>query len=87
MAIEKFFFADLCLMANVASALEGYAAIRTGSDWTIDDIYLRQMDGALSPATDPRLFSLVSEALERDFSADITGQCGSDLNNDLRWVA
>lgn len=80
MPTEKFFFDDLCIVPHVASALEGYALIRSGSDWTIDEIYLRHIGGTLHPADDPRLFSLIEEALERDHARDITGQCGGNPN-------
>ncbi|MEN3931396.1 hypothetical protein WJT86_10045 [Microvirga sp. W0021] len=79
MTIERFFFSDLCILPTIASALEGYALIRGGDDWTVEEIYLRNIGGTLKPAHDMRLFSLVEEALERDFSKDIIGQCGSSI--------
>ncbi len=84
MAISKFYFDDLCISPNIASALEGYATIRKGDDWTIDQIYLRHINGNMHPAEDTRLFSLVEEALERDFAREITAQCGASLDDNNR---
>lgn len=87
MTISKFYFDDLCIAPNIASALEGYATIREGDDWTIDQIYLRHINGNMRPAEDARVFSLVEEALERDFSQEITAQCGALLDNSNRLTA
>lgn len=87
MAISKFYFDDLCITPNIASALEGYATIFEGDNWTIDQIYLRHINGNMHPTEDARLFSLVEEALERDFAQEIMAQCGAILDNNNRLTA
>lgn len=79
---NRYFFSDLEPIPGMIIA-EGYAVIRPGTDWTIEEIYIGCSGNNLLPVNDPRLASLLSEALERDCAEEITAQFGCDLNAGL----
>lgn len=78
MADNRYFFSDLDIIPGMYVA-EGYAIINPGADWTIDEIFIGN-SSKLQAIADHRAFALVSEALERDHSENITAEFGADLN-------
>ena len=82
MSSNRFSFSDLEIAPGVM-VLEGYAVIIPGSDWVVDELFVGTSDTHLHLVDDPRLFALISEALERDRSDDIAGEFGSNLNSGL----